>query len=38
MSKHEQKQPKPDPTTNGSNPHPGRPLPPEEPKGKHGKK
>jgi hypothetical protein len=38
MSKHEQEQPKPDPTLNGSNPHPDQPLPPEDPGGKHEKK
>lgn len=39
MSKHEREQPKPDPTLNGSSPHPEEePLPPEDPEGKHEKK
>lgn len=36
MSKHEPVQPKPDPTLNGSKP--GKPVPPEDPGGKHEKK
>lgn len=38
MGKHEQEQPKPDPTLNGSSPHPDQSLPPEDPGGKHEKK
>lgn len=36
MSKHEEKQPHPDPSKNGSNPNPGQPIPSRDP-GKHEK-
>lgn len=37
MGEHEKPPPQPDPSKNGSNPNPERPIPPREP-GKHEKK